>query len=394
MLTMGRILLALICLYALTGEASAAGESDFLIGYLELDGDPRYHDRVTRSRLRGQAWGRPFDGARMAIKEGKFAAAAAGVKLALVRESGADIDAMGAALDRLYADGARFFLVDAPGGALAALAKGSRDKTLLLFNISALDDALRGAQCHPQLLHVVPSRAMLMDALAQYLVMKKWQEVLVLAGPRPGDAQMLAAFERSAKRFKLELVDKRQFVLGSDPRKRGQNNVALLTGKADYDVVFVADATGDFAKEVPYQVLKPRPVAGGAGLVADWWHWGWDRHGAPQLNGRFQKRAKRLMTGYDWAGWMAVKAIVEALLRTQSTDFATLAEFIRGEAIVLDGFKGNRLSFRPWSGQLRQPVFVTTGEWVVARAPLEGFLHAKNDLDTLGVDERESLCGR
>ena len=394
MLTMGRILLALICLYALTGEASAAGESDFLIGYLELDGDPRYHDRVTRSRLRGQAWGRPFDGARMAIKEGKFAAAAAGVKLALVRESGADIDAMGAALDRLYADGARFFLVDAPGGALAALAKGSRDKTLLLFNISALDDALRGAQCHPQLLHVVPSRAMLMDALAQYLVMKKWQEVLVLAGPRPGDAQMLAAFERSAKRFKLELVDKRQFVLGSDPRKRGQNNVALLTGKADYDVVFVADATGDFAKEVPYQVLKPRPVAGGAGLVADWWHWGWDRHGAPQLNGRFQKRAKRLMTGYDWAGWMAVKAIVEALLRTQSTDFATLAEFIRGQAIVLDGFKGNRLSFRPWSGQLRQPLFVTTGEWVVARAPLEGFLHAKNDLDTLGVDERESLCGR
>jgi len=189
-------------------------------------------------------------------------------------------------------------------------------------------------------------------------------------------------------------VDTREFVLGSDPRKRGQNNVALLTGRADYDVVFVADASGDFAKEVPYQVSKPRPVAGGAGLVPDWWHWGWDRHGAPQLNGRFQKRAKRLMTGYDWAGWMAVKAIVEALLRTGSTDFATLAAFIRGQDIVLDGFKGNRLSFRPWSGQLRQPVFVTTGEWVVARAPLEGFLHAKNDLDTLGVDERENLCRR
>ena len=37
-------------------------------------------------------------------------------------------------------------------------------------------------------------------------------------------------------------------------------------------------------------------------------------------------------------------------------------------------------------------LFVTTGEWVVARAPFDGFLHAKNDLDTLGVDERESAC--
>ena len=233
---------------------------------------------------------------------------------------------------------------------------------------------------------------MLMDALAQYLVSKRWQEVLVLAGPRPADEEMLAAFERSAKRFKIDVTDTRAFVLGTDPRQRGQNNVALLTRKGGYDVVFVADATGDFAKEVPYQVQKPRPVAGGAGLVADWWHWAWERHGAPQLNGRFQKRAKRPMTGYDWAAWVAVKAVVEALLRTRSTRFETLTEYIRGEKIVIDGFKGNRLNFRSWSGQLRQPIFITTGEWVVARTPLEGFLHATNNMDTLGVDERETAC--
>lgn len=385
-----RQLLVAACLCALSGALAA--KTNFVIGYLELDGDPRYQDRTTRSRLRGQPWGRPYDGARLALKEGRFAAAAAGVKLELERVSAGDVDGLEAALEKLYANGVRFFLVDAPGDALAALAERSHDRDLVLFNISALDDALRARQCQAQLLHVVPSRAMLMDALAQYLVTKKWQDVLVLAGPRPADARMLAAFQRSSKRFKIELVDVREFVLGSDPRKRGQNNVALLTGKADYDVVFVADAAGDFAREVPYQVLKPRPVTGGGGLVADWWHWGWERHGAPQLNGRFQKQTKRLMTGYDWAAWMAVKAIVEALLRTRSTDFATLDAFIRGPDIVLDGFKGNRLGFRPWSGQLRQPIFLTTGEWVVARAPLEGFLHAKNDLDTLGVDERESLC--
>ena len=37
-------------------------------------------------------------------------------------------------------------------------------------------------------------------------------------------------------------------------------------------------------------------------------------------------------------------------------------------------------------------LFVGSEEWVVARAPFDGFLHATNDLDTLGVDERESEC--
>ena len=32
------------------------------------------------------------------------------------------------------------------------------------------------------------------------------------------------------------------------------------------------------------------------------------------------------------------------------------------------------------------------GNWVVARAPLEGFLHATNNLETLGFDERDSGC--
>jgi hypothetical protein len=29
---------------------------------------------------------------------------------------------------------------------------------------------------------------------------------------------------------------------------------------------------------------------------------------------------------------------------------------------------------------------------VVERAPLEGFLHARNTLDTLGFDDKESRC--
>jgi ABC transporter substrate binding protein (PQQ-dependent alcohol dehydrogenase system) len=143
---------------------------------------------------------------------------------------------------------------------------------------------------------------------------------------------------------------------------------------------------------VPYAVQRPRPVVGSAGLVPDWWHWAWERHGAPQLNNRFARVARRPMTGYDWSAWLALKAIVEGVVRTRSTEPRAIAGFLTGEQAVLDGFKGNRLAFRRWDRQLRQPLLLTTGNWVVERAPLDGFLHARNTMDTLGFDEKESRC--
>ena len=77
---------------------------------------------------------------------------------------------------------------------------------------------------------------------------------------------------------------------------------------------------------------------------------------------------------------------------TENPDIQVLRDYIRGDEITLDGVKGYPLNFRPWNNQLRQPVFLTTGNWVVAQAPLEGFLHQSNNLDTLGFDQRENRC--
>ena len=272
------------------------------------------------------------------------------------------------------------------------VARATKDLDVLLFNITARDDVLRQEQCRSHLLHVIPSHAMTTDALVQYLISKKWREVLVLTGPRPEDGQLTAAFERSAKRFGIEIVEQRPFVLSNDPREREKNNVALLTAGADYDVVFVADTDGEFARDVPYQTVQPRLVVGSEGLAAAGWHWAWERHGAPQLEKRFRKVAKRPMRDFDWAAWMAVKAVVEAVLRTEGGDFAAVRDYMLGDEIVLDGFKGNRVNFRPWNRQLRQPLLLVTHNWVVERAPLRGFLHQTNNLDTLGFDERDSRC--
>lgn len=383
------LVLLTVCLSV---QSAWAETSNLTIGYLEFEGDPRYRETFVEAHFPAQPWGRPVEGALTALKEARFAAMAANVELKLERRSVSRAEELLPALDDLLARGTQFFLLDLPGEMVAELAAKTKNKPVLLFNISALDAGLRQAQCQAHLMHISPSREMLTDAVAQYLVFKKWRKLLLLKGTQPGDAEYYQAFSRSAKRFGLKTEEVRDFTLGKDPRERSQNNVALLTAGADYDVLYVIDSQSEFARDVPYQGQKPQVVVGAAGLVADWWHWSWERYGAPQVNKRFLKQANRPMTGYDWSAWISVKVIAEALLRTESSDFNRLVAYIRGDEVRLDGVKGFPLSFRPWNNQLRQPIFLTTPNWVVAQAPLTGFLHPTNNLDTLGFDERENAC--
>ncbi|TVT56511.1 MAG: ABC transporter substrate-binding protein [Azoarcus sp. PHD] len=360
--------------------------------FLELDKDARYDEKRTFHRNLSQAFGRPFAGAEVAMREARFVGQALKLEFALERVKGADAAALLAQVSTLQAAGVRYFLVDAPAEVVAELAKATRGKELLLFNVSAADDVLRQEQCQPHLFHTLPNHAMQTDAMAQYLVSRKWRSVLLLEGPLAADKLLGAAFEASAKRFGLKVVDKRSFVLSNDPRQRDQGNPLLLTGGADHDVVFVADSDGEFARNLPYRTVRPRPVVGSEGLVAEAWHWAWERHGAPQLSSRMQKQAERQPSSPDWAAWIAVKSVIEAVVRTDNAPFTKLVGYLAGDEITIDGFKGNRLGFRPWDRQLRQPILLATHNSVIERAPIQGFLHQQNNMDTLGFDQRDSRC--
>ena len=373
--------------------ALVAGAAEVIrFGYLELNKDPRYDEKKTFFRTLSRPLGSPFAGAEVALREVRFVGQALGVSFDLVRARGADAAALVAELDKLHAEGVRYFLIDAPGKVVAEVAAATRGRELLLFNVSAPDDALRQAQCQAHLYHTLPNHGMQTDAIAQFLVFKKWRNVLLLQGPLDDDKLIGAAFENSARRLGLKIVAKKDFLLSNDPRQRELGNVGLLTAGADYDVVFVADSDGEFARSVPYDTVRPRPVVGAEGLVAEAWHWAWPRHGAPQLTGRFEKQAKRHMGSADWAAWIAVKAVVEAVVRTENAPFAKLVAYLGGEDITIDGFKGNRLYFRDWDRQLRQPLLIATHNAVIERAPIQGFLHQTNNMDTLGFDRRDSQC--
>ncbi|HJV27311.1 MAG TPA: ABC transporter substrate-binding protein [Aromatoleum sp.] len=385
-------LFALFAALAALLFAPATWAATVRIAHLEIEGDPRYDETHLALHGLAQPLGRPYAGAEVAIREAKFAGKAAGVDFALERVSGADAKVLIAAVEKLNGQGVRYFLIDAPAAVVAEVAKAVRGRELLLFNVSAADDALRQTQCQPNLMHTLPNHAMTADALVQYLVSRKWRSVLMLEGPLPDDHLIAEAFERSAKRFGVKVVDKKPFVLSNDPRQRDQGNVALLTAGSDYDVVFVADSDGEFARSVPYRTVKPRPVVGADGLVATAWTWAWERNGAPQLNARLEKQAGRRMADIDWAAWMAVKSVVEAVARTNNAAFPVVVKYLKGDEIAIDGFKGNRLGFRAWDNQLRQPILLATHNAVIERAPIDGFLHPTNNMDTLGFDQRDSRC--
>ncbi|WP_299361116.1 ankyrin repeat domain-containing protein [uncultured Paracoccus sp.] len=67
---------------------------------------------------------------------------------------------------------------------------------------------------------------------------------------------------------------------------------------------------------------------------------------------------------------------------------------VRSPALTIDLYKGVRGSFRDWDGQLRQPVLLATANAVIAIAPIDGFEHRTDVLDSLGLDRTETDCSR
>ena len=363
------------------------------IAYMELADDARYEPIRAYGRLVLEARDHPYAGAQAGLDDARALSRAIGAEHKLTRVTAKSAAGMAEAVVKANDEGVNFFLIDAPADALRLVAAAMKGRDALLFNVSAPEDSLRRDLCAAEVVHTMPSRAQLMDGLTQFLVSRKWRDYLVLRGPRPADLETAAAFERSAKKFGARIVATRDFTPGTDPREREKNNVALLSAvNRDWDVTFVADVDFDFAREISYRTIRPRPVVGAIDLIPVAWHWTWDHNGAPQLNTRFTRLSGgRHMSGADWGAWMAVKIIAQSGLRTKSIDFKTRRAFILKDG-YFDGDKGEPMSIRPWDHQLRQAVLLASPFSVVAAAPMEGFLHQRDVLDTLGDDEPETPC--
>ncbi len=286
-----------------------------------------------------------------------------------------------------------FVIIDAPAGDLLAIADLPQAADALLFNAAADDVPLRDDACRVNILHTMPSVAMRTDALAQVFLKRRWDDLVMIAGTHPQDTAYADAMRRSLTKFGLELAAEKTWAFDADMRRAAAQEVPLFTQDfGDYDVMVIADELQDFGRYVLYNTWEPRPVAGSEGLTAVTWSPVIEQWGAAQLQSRFEDQHARDMTGQDYAAWAAMRSLGEAVTRTDAADVDTLRAYILSDAFELAGFKGRPLTYRDWNGQLRQPIALAHPRALVAQAPLEGFLHQTNELDTLGLDRPESNC--
>ncbi|EEW25336.1 ABC transporter substrate-binding protein [Rhodobacter ferrooxidans] len=303
-----------------------------------------------------------------------------------------------AAFDALRAEGIGIVVLMADAATLTTLADSAGPQVLLL-NATARDEALRNADCRANVLHVAPSRAMLTDALVQFLMWKQWPKLLLIHGSHPEDVALAEAYRASAAKFGASIVEEREFADTGGARQADtgialvQRQIPVFTQRAAaHDVVLAADEAEVFAAYLPYHTWDARPVVGSAGLRPVTWDAALEAWGAAQFQERFEKLAGRSMREADYQVWLALRVIGEAVTRSQSADPATLRAYALSDGFELAAFKGQKLTFRPWNGQLRQPILLSDGRMTVSVSPQDGYLHQVSPLDTLGTDAPETTC--
>jgi ABC transporter substrate binding protein (PQQ-dependent alcohol dehydrogenase system) len=389
-----RLLIGFCIFIALSGAAWADQPLEIKIGYLHQP-----ESKIRISLIDVPAANDGLAGAQLGLDDDNGAGRFLNQHYSLVDKTVGENDDPVAAMNALADQGASFIVTSLDADRLLKTADAAKARGVTLFNAFAIDERLREQDCRANVIHVAPTRSMLADGLAQYLIWKKWRKWLLITGSHDNDKLFADALRHAATRFGAKIVEERVFKDNGGARRTDsgvaeiQQQMPVVTqGAPDHDVLVAADESEVFAGYLPYRSWDPRPVAGSAGLVPTSWDAAFDQWGAVQLQNRFTKAFQRAMTAHDMQVWTAVRMVGEAAARTNSADPAKMLAYIKGPDFSVAAFKGQKLTLRDWNWQLRQPILLFDGRNTVSVSPQDGFLHQVSTLDTLGLDRPETKC--
>ena len=304
-----------------------------------------------------------------------------------------------AALAEILDGGTRLLVILAEGADLLRLTDQAEAVGALVFNAGTPDVAVRDAECRSNLLHIAPSHGMLADAVAQFAAWKRWSEWFLISGSNPADIALAEAYRKAAAKFGAKIEEDLVFEDTGGSRRTDSGHVLVQRllptfsqDADDHDVVIAADATDYFARYLSYHLWTPRPVMGSGGLRPVTFHGAHEAWGATQYHTRFEEVAGRFVQQEDYNVWLALRVIGEAVTRAMTAAPDEIRDYVLSDAFELAAFKGQKVTFRDWNGQLRQPILLYDGSITVSVSPQDGFLHQVSPLDTLGLDRPESQC--
>tara|TARA_B100000700_G_scaffold139055_1_gene155122 strand:- start:2560 stop:3747 length:1188 start_codon:yes stop_codon:yes gene_type:complete len=293
----------------------------------------------------------------------------------------------------------KFFILNVSKDDFAEIQSSDLIEDSIVINASLKDNNLRNQNCNKNILHTAPSYKMVSDALIQFLKKKNWTKLLLISGVNERDKQFADSIKLSSDRFGLKITNEKIWDMTHDFRRTADLEILKFTQGEKYQVLVLADegnTFGDsgnsFGDYIPYRTWKPTIVVGGEVLKPTSWHFTHEQWGGNQMQSRFLKEYKRLMTNIDFNSWVGIRTLGEAIIRTKSLDVKILLEKIMDKEFNLAAYKGKPLSYRNWNGQLRQPILLVTPRALVSVSPQPGFVHPRTELDTLGIDEPDSKC--
>ena len=386
--------LALLAAGALLAGAAGASAEQIDIVYLGLTAT----QHVASTLLDPPPTDSGLRGAQLAIADTNTTGKFTNQNFTLQVLTAPDADGVAKIFTQALAAGKKLFVANLPADILLKLADTQAAKDAIIIDATSEDDRLRGADCRANMLHIQPSRAMLADALMQYLVAKKWTRIMLLTGRDPADALYADAIRHAAEKFQITIRADQPWTFNAASQQADtghyqvNDEVAKATQGVSYDVLVVADEADHFGDDLAYRTDTPRPIAGTQGLTPASWSRAMDEYASTQLQTRFFHTVGRWMDPQDYGGWLAIRSIGEAATRAATADPAKIIAYLHSADFSVSGYKGPELTFRPWDGQLRQPVLLADERSLVSISPQPGFLHQSNDLDSLGVDGPETSC--
>ena len=341
-----------------------------------------------------------IQGARLMLKEANQAGNLVGHSFELIEAIVPDDGDVVAKAKEVLAAGERFILADLEPADLLAVADLPDAKDAIILNIRSSATSLRQQDCRVNVFHVIPDYAMRADALAQYLIWKKWPRWFVIRRDTPEDKDYFAQVKRSAGRFGGKVVSEKVYDLPPGARnldsghQQIQAQIPMVTEEAyDHDAVWVLNSDDDFGDYLMYRTYLPRPVVGTQGLQATAWDKSYTESGAMHFQNAIPRLAKRPPVERDYTAWLGFRALADSAMKSGKTSPAEVLAYMLSPEFKLEGFKGQAMSFRAWDHQMRQPIILGGGTRVpVSTSPQEGFLHPTNVTDTLGFDAPETKC--
>jgi hypothetical protein len=187
------------------------------------------------------------EGARLGIADNETTGRFTGQSFALLEAVVPPDEDVTARFREIAAKGVRLVVTDLAAPELLSVAGLPEAGSTIFFNTAAPEDKLRGEDCRANLLHLLPSRAMLADALVQYLVVKRWRDILLVVGHGEGDREFAVDIRHAALKFQARIVEEKPwaFVPGARRTDTGhfavEAEVARFTQGIHYDVLVVAD---------------------------------------------------------------------------------------------------------------------------------------------------------